>query len=202
MLVEKFYVTFHNLEGGKNMSRIGKLPITVPAGVEVNITGTTVSVKGKLGSLSETIDSDIIVKLEDGVINVSRPTDQKRHRSLHGLYRSLIANMVKGVSEGYKTEQELVGVGYRASNKGQLLELALGYSHNVVFELPDEIKITTSSEKGQNPKVVLESSDKQLIGMVAAKIRSLRKPEPYKGKGIKFTGEILRRKAGKSASKK
>jgi len=184
------------------MSRIGKLPITVPAGVEVNITGTSVSVKGKLGSLTETIDSDIIVKLEDGVINVSRPTDQKRHRALHGLYRSLIANMVKGVSEGYKTEQELVGVGYRASNKGQLLELALGYSHNVVFELPNEIKITTTSEKGQNPKVILESSDKQLIGMVAAKIRSLRKPEPYKGKGIKFAGEILRRKAGKSASKK
>lgn len=202
MLVAKFYVTFHNLEGGKNMSRIGKLPITVPAGVEVNIAGTTVSVKGKLGSLTETIDSDIIVKLEDGVINVSRPTDQKRHRALHGLYRSLIANMVKGVSEGYKTEQELVGVGYRASNKGQLLELALGYSHNVVFELPNEIKITTTSEKGQNPKVILESSDKQLIGMVAAKIRSLRKPEPYKGKGIKFAGEILRRKAGKSASKK
>lgn len=184
------------------MSRIGKLPITVPAGVEVNITGTKVSVKGKLGSLSETIDADIIVKLEDGVINVSRPTDQKRHRALHGLYRSLIANMVKGVSEGYKTEQELVGVGYRASNKGQLLELSLGYSHNVLFELPDEIKITTASEKGKNPSVILESSDKQLIGMVAAKIRSLRKPEPYKGKGIKFAGEILRRKAGKSASKK
>jgi len=202
MLVEKFYVTFHNLEGGKNMSRIGKLPITLPAGVEVNVKGTEVSVKGKLGSLSETIDSDIIVKVEDGVVNVSRPTDQKRHRALHGLYRSLIANMVKGVSEGYKTEQELVGVGYRASNKGQLLELALGYSHNVVFELPTEIKITTTSEKGQNPKVILESSDKQLIGMVAAKIRSLRKPEPYKGKGIKFAGEILRRKAGKSASKK
>ena len=184
------------------MSRIGKLPITVPADVEVSITGAKVSVKGKLGSLSETIDPDMIVKLEDGVINVSRPTDQKRHRALHGLYRSLIANMVKGVSEGYKTEQELVGVGYRASNKGQLLELALGYSHNVVFELPTEIKITTTSEKGQNPKVILESSDKQLIGMVAAKIRSLRKPEPYKGKGIKFVGEILRRKAGKSASKK
>ena len=202
MLVVKFYVTFHNLEGGKNMSRIGKLPITVPAGVEVNIAGTNVSVKGKLGTLSQTIDADINVALENGVINVTRPTDQKRHRALHGLYRSLIANMVKGVSEGYKTEQELVGVGYRASNKGQLLELALGYSHNVVFELPNEIKITTTSEKGQNPKVILESSDKQLIGMVAAKIRSLRKPEPYKGKGIKFAGEILRRKAGKSASKK
>ena len=184
------------------MSRIGKLPITLPAGVEVNVKGTEVSVKGKLGSLSQTIDADITVAVENGVINVSRPTDQKRHRALHGLYRSLIANMVKGVSEGYKTEQELVGVGYRASNKGQLLELALGYSHNVVFELPNEIKITTTSEKGQNPKVILESSDKQLIGMVAAKIRSLRKPEPYKGKGIKFAGEILRRKAGKSASKK
>ncbi len=184
------------------MSRIGKLPITVPAGVEVNISGTTVSVKGKLGTLTQTVDADINVAVENGVINVTRPTDQKRHRALHGLYRSLIANMVKGVSEGYKTEQELVGVGYRASNKGQLLELALGYSHNVVFELPNEIKITTSSEKGQNPKVILESSDKQLIGMVAAKIRSLRKPEPYKGKGIKFAGEILRRKAGKSASKK
>ncbi len=184
------------------MSRIGKLPIAIPTGVEVDIKGTTVSVKGKLGSLSETIDPDIIVKMEDGNINVSRPTDQKRHRALHGLYRSLIANMIKGVSEGYKTEQELVGVGYRASNKGQLLELSLGFSHNVVFELPTEIKITTASEKGQNPKITLESSDKQLLGMVAAKIRSLRKPEPYKGKGIKFTGEILRRKAGKSASKK
>jgi large subunit ribosomal protein L6 len=184
------------------MSRIGKLPITVPAGVDVNIAGTKVTVKGKLGSLSQTIDPDITVKLEDGTINVTRPTEHKRHRALHGLYRSLIANMVKGVSEGYKTEQELVGVGYRASNKGQLLELSLGFSHNVVFELPDEIKITTASEKGKNPTVTLESSDKQLLGMVAAKIRSLRKPEPYKGKGIKFAGEILRRKAGKSASKK
>ncbi|MFO0322742.1 MAG: 50S ribosomal protein L6 [Bacteroidota bacterium] len=184
------------------MSRIGKLPITIPTGVDVNITGTKVTVKGKLGSLSETIDPDIIVKLEEGKINVSRPTEHKRHRALHGLYRSLIANMVKGVSEGYKTEQELVGVGYRASNKGQLLELSLGFSHNVVLELPTEIKVTTASEKGQNPKVTLESSDKQLLGMVAAKIRSLRKPEPYKGKGIKFSGEILRRKAGKSASKK
>lgn len=184
------------------MSRIGKAPITIPAGVEVNVAGTTVSVKGKLGTLTETIDTDITVKVENGLINVSRPTDHKRHRSLHGLYRSLISNMVKGVSEGYKTEQELVGVGYRASNKGQILELALGYSHNVVFELPTEIKITTASEKGQNPKITLESSDKQLLGMVAAKIRSLRKPEPYKGKGIKFVGEILRRKAGKSASKK
>lgn len=184
------------------MSRIGKAPITIPAGVEVNVAGNTVTVKGKLGTLTETIDTDITVKVEDGKVNVSRPTDQKRHRALHGLYRALIANMVKGVSEGYKTEQELVGVGYRASNKGQMLELALGYSHNIVFELPSEVKVTTASEKGQNPKVTLESSDKQLLGMVAAKIRSLRKPEPYKGKGIKFVGEILRRKAGKSASKK
>lgn len=184
------------------MSRIGKLPITLPAGVELNVKGTEVSVKGKLGTLLQTIDADIKIEVANGVVNVTRPTDQKRHRALHGLYRALIANMVKGVSEGYKTEQELVGVGYRASNKGQLLELALGYSHNVVFELPNEIKITTTSEKGQNPKVILESSDKQLLGMVAAKIRSLRKPEPYKGKGIKFAGEILRRKAGKSASKK
>ncbi len=184
------------------MSRIGKLPITLPSGVEVNIKGTEVSVKGKLGTLTQTIDADIKVTVENGVLTVTRPTDQKRHRALHGLYRALIANMVKGVSEGYKTEQELVGVGYRASNKGQLLELALGYSHNIVLELPSEIKVTTASEKGQNPKITLESSNKQLLGMVAAKIRSLRKPEPYKGKGIKFSGEILRRKAGKSASKK
>lgn len=184
------------------MSRIGKLPITIPAGVDVNVAGTTVTVKGKLGSLTQSIDADINVKVEDGKVLVTRPTDQKRHRALHGLYRALIANMIKGVSEGYKTEQELVGVGYRASNKGQLLELALGYSHNVVFELPGEIKVTTASEKGSNPKITLESADKQLLGMVAAKIRSLRKPEPYKGKGIKFVGEVLRRKAGKSASKK
>ena len=184
------------------MSRIGKLPITIPAGVEVNVKGTEVTVKGKLGSLVQTIDADITLKVDNGTIEVSRPTDQKRHRSLHGLYRSLVANMVKGVSEGYKTEQELVGVGYRASNKGQLLELSLGFSHNVLVELPNEIKVTTASEKGQNPKITLESHDKQLLGMVAAKIRSLRKPEPYKGKGIKFSGEILRRKAGKSASKK
>ncbi len=184
------------------MSRIGKLPITLPSGVEVNIKGTEVSVKGKLGTLTQTVDADIKVTVENGVLTVTRPTDQKRHRALHGLYRALIANMVKGVSEGYKTEQELVGVGYRASNKGQLLELALGYSHNIVLELPSEIKVTTTSEKGQNPKITLESSNKQLLGMVAAKIRSLRKPEPYKGKGIKFSGEILRRKAGKSASKK
>jgi len=184
------------------MSRIGKAPITVPKGVDVTINNGLVTVKGAKGTLNQKVDIDITVTLTEGVITVTRPTDQKRHRALHGLYRSLIANMIQGVSEGYKTEQELVGVGYRASNKGQMLELALGYSHNITFELPAEIKVTTSSEKGQNPKVVLESADKQLIGLVASKIRGLRKPEPYKGKGIKFTGEVLRRKAGKSASKK
>ncbi len=183
------------------MSRIGKLPITLPSGVEVSIAGTNVTVKGSKGTLTQVVDADITVKVADGIIEVTRPTDQKRHRSLHGLYRSLIANMVHGVSVGYKSEQELVGVGYRASNKGQQLELSLGYSHNVMFELPVEIKVVTTAEKGQNPKVILESCDKQLIGQVAAKIRSLRKPEPYKGKGIKFTGEILRRKAGKAAGK-
>jgi large subunit ribosomal protein L6 len=184
------------------MSRIGKAPITLPKGVEVTVNNGLVTVKGAKGTLSQKVDIDITVTVQDGVITVTRPTDQKRHRALHGLYRSLIFNMIKGVSEGYKTEQELVGVGYRASNKGQLLELALGFSHNISFELPAEIKVTTSSEKGQNPKIVLESADKQLIGLVASKIRGLRKPEPYKGKGIKFTGEQLRRKAGKSASKK
>ncbi len=184
------------------MSRIGKAPIALPKGVEVKIANGIVTVKGTKGELTQKVDTDISVAVEEGNVVVTRPTDQKRHKALHGLYRSLIANMVKGVSEGYKTEQELVGVGYRASNKGQMLELSLGYSHNINFEIPKEIKITTATEKGQNPKVILESADKQLIGMVAAKIRSLRKPEPYKGKGIKFTGEQLRRKAGKSASKK
>jgi len=184
------------------MSRIGKAPISVPKGVEINVTSGLVTVKGTKGTLTQKIDSDIEVVVKDGEIVLNRPTEQKRHKALHGLYRALIANMVKGVSEGYKTEQELVGVGYRAANKGQLLELSLGYSHNVTFELPKEIKITTTTEKGQNPKVIMECADKQLLGLVASKIRSLRKPEPYKGKGIKFTGEVLRRKAGKSASKK
>lgn len=184
------------------MSRIGKAPIELPKGVEVTIANSLVTVKGTKGTLTQKVDVDITVALEEGKVVVTRPTDQKRHRALHGLYRSLIANMVKGVSEGYKTEQELVGVGYRASNKGQMLELSLGYSHNISFELPVEIKVVTTAEKGQNPKIILESADKQLIGLVAAKIRSLRKPEPYKGKGIKFVGEQLRKKAGKSASKK
>ncbi len=202
MLVVKFYVTYHNLEEETNMSRIGKLPIALPQGVEFKNENGLVTIKGTKGSLTQKVDTDIQVALEEGHIVVTRPTDQKRHKALHGLYRSLLANMVKGVSEGYKTEQELVGVGYRAANKGQMLELSLGYSHNISFELPVEIKVTTTNEKGQNPKVILESADKQLIGLVAAKIRSLRKPEPYKGKGIKFSGEVLRRKAGKSASKK
>jgi large subunit ribosomal protein L6 len=184
------------------MSRIGKLPVTVPVGVDVKISDkNVVTVKGAKGTLEQKVDSAISLKREDGTIVLERATDQKRHKAMHGLYRALLASMVKGVSEGYKTEQEFVGVGYRAANKGQLLELTLGYSHNVSFQLPDEVKVSTTSEKGKNPTVILESADKQLLGMVAAKIRSLRKPEPYKGKGIKFVGEELRRKAGKSAGK-
>jgi large subunit ribosomal protein L6 len=184
------------------MSRIGKLPIVLPKGVEVNVSDKNVAtVKGPKGTLEQSMDKAITVKNEDGKLVVNRATDQKRHRAMHGLYRALLASMVKGVSDGYKLEQELVGVGYRASNKGQYLELTLGYSHNIAFELPKEIKVSTTAEKGKNPTIILESADKQLLGAVAAKIRSLRKPEPYKGKGIKFTGEILRRKAGKAAGK-
>ena len=184
------------------MSRIGKLPITLTKGVEVSVSDKNVAtVKGPKGTLTQHMDSAITVKNDNGVLTFTRATEQKRHKAMHGLYRALVASMVKGVSDGYKTEQELVGVGFRAANKGQLLELTLGYSHNVAFELPIEIKVTTASEKGKNPTIILESADKQLLGAVAAKIRSLRKPEPYKGKGIKFTGEILRRKAGKSAGK-
>jgi large subunit ribosomal protein L6 len=183
------------------MSRIGKLPIAIPQGVDISMSSNIITVKGKKGTLSQAVDTDITVKIEEGQVLVTRPTDQKRHRALHGLYRSLIANMVHGVSEGFKIEQELVGVGYRATNKGQLLELSLGFSHNIAFELPIEVKVSTAAEKGKNPTITLESHDKQLIGAVAAKIRSLRKPEPYKGKGIKFTGEELRRKAGKAAGK-
>ncbi|GAB4134178.1 MAG: 50S ribosomal protein L6 [Bacteroidia bacterium] len=184
------------------MSRIGKLPINLPKGVEVKVSpNNVVTVKGPKGELTRTIDPAITVSVNEGVLTVQRPTESKRHKALHGLYRSLINNMVKGVSEGFKTEQELVGVGYRAAAKGQQLELTLGYSHNVIFELPSEIKLTTTSEKGQNPKVIMECADNELLGMVAAKIRSLRKPEPYKGKGIKFSAEVLRRKAGKAAGK-
>ena len=184
------------------MSRIGKLPVSVPKGVEVNISDKNlVTVKGPKGTLTQKVDSAIAVKKAEDVLVLERATEQKRHKSMHGMYRALIASMIKGVSEGYKTEQELVGVGYRAANKGQILELTLGYSHNISFQLPQEVKITTTAEKGKNPSVILESADKQLLGMVAAKLRSMRKPEPYKGKGIKFSGEVLRRKAGKAAGK-
>lgn len=184
------------------MSRVGKLPIQIPSGVQVSVNGTEVSVKGPKGSMTQKIEDGINVNVEGSEIVLTRATDQKRHRAMHGLYRALINNMVTGVSAGYKIEQELVGVGYRASNQGNVLDLVLGYSHHVVFELPTEIKVSTRQDKGQNPIITLESHDKQLLGQVAAKIRSLRKPEPYKGKGIKFVGESLRRKAGKSASKK
>ncbi len=185
------------------MSRIGKMPIQVPSNVTVNVSNTNlVKVKGPKGELLQQIDPDIKIAVEDGEINLERPTDQKRHRSLHGLYRSLVNNMVEGVSNGFVKELELVGVGYRASNTGQLLELTLGYSHPVMFYVPDEVKVTASQEKGKNPIVRLESADKELIGQIAAKIRSFRKPEPYKGKGIRFVGEEVRRKAGKAAAKK
>ena len=183
------------------MSRIGNAPVEVPSGVEVKIDKGMVTVKGPKGELTQDVDTALTVELNDNVVVVKRHTEQKDHKAKHGLYRSLIANMVEGVSKGYKTQQELVGVGYRASNQGQKLELLLGFSHAIVFELPEEIKVTCESERGKNPIVTLESHDKQLIGHVAAKIRSLRKPEPYKGKGIKFVGEQLRRKAGKSAAK-
>ncbi len=184
------------------MSRIGKLPIVIPAGVDVTINKSEVSVKGPKGTLKQSLADGISATLEDGQLVVSRATEQKRNRALHGLCRSLINNMVQGVSEGFKTQQELVGVGYRATNNGQMLDMVLGYSHHVVFDIPTEITITTKSEKGQPPTIILESHDKQLLGQVAAKIRSLRAPEPYKGKGIRFAGEQLRRKAGKSAAKK
>lgn len=184
------------------MSRIGKAPIAIPAGVTVSVSDKNiVTVKGPKGELSQQVDPDITISQEDGQILVNRPTEQKRHKSLHGLYRSLINNMVVGVTEGYSTTQELVGVGYRASNNGNVLELALGFSHPIVFVLPKEVSVSTTSVKGKNPTITLECIDKQLLGQVAAKIRSLRKPEPYKGKGIKFVGEELRRKAGKSAKK-
>jgi large subunit ribosomal protein L6 len=185
------------------MSRVGKAPIALPQGVTVTVSAeNVVTVKGPKGELQQAIDSDITIAQEDGQLLVQRPSEQKRHKALHGLYRALLNNMVIGVTEGYKVTQELVGVGYRATNTGNTLDLVLGYSHHYVFELPQEIKVTTTADKGKNPTIILESIDKQLIGQVAAKIRSLRAPEPYKGKGIKFQGEILRRKAGKSASKK
>jgi large subunit ribosomal protein L6 len=180
------------------MSRIGNNPVAIPEGVTVELNDNVVTVKGKLGELSQEI-RDVSVKVEEGKVVVERPSDSKDHKAKHGLYRSLINNMIAGVSKGWTKELELVGVGYRASNQGQKLELALGYSHNIVLNLAPEVKVETISEKGKNPIVKLSSHDKQLVGQVAAKIRSLRKPEPYKGKGVKFVGEVLRRKAGKTA---
>jgi large subunit ribosomal protein L6 len=183
------------------MSRIGKLPVNLPKGVTVTVSDdNVVSVKGPLGVLTQAVDKDLKVEVVDNQVVISRPSESKSHKSLHGLFRSVIANMVTGVSEGYKKELELVGVGYRAEAKGQNLELSLGYSHEIIFQLPGEVKVETKTERRSNPVITLSSIDKQLIGHVAAKIRSLRPPEPYKGKGIKFVGEQLRRKAGKSAS--
>lgn len=184
------------------MSRIGKAPVAIPAGVSVNVNGNTVTVKGPKGELSETVNPDLTVTVEDGHVIVARPTDDREHRAQHGLARALIHNMVEGVSNGYKKEMELVGVGYRASAEGQVLELALGFSHAIFIKLPKEIKVEAKSERNKNPMIILESADKQLLGQVCAKIRSLRKPEPYKGKGIKFVGEVIRRKSGKSAGAK
>jgi large subunit ribosomal protein L6 len=184
------------------MSRIGKNPVTITDGVNITVSPeNVVTVKGPKGELKQNVDRDIKVEVKDGKVEFVRPTDQIRHRAMHGLYRSLVNNMVKGVTEGYSKKLELVGVGFKAASQGNVLDLALGYSHNIIFEIPKELKVTTSQEKGQNPMITLESIDKQLLGQVAAKIRSLRKPEPYKGKGVKFAGEVLRRKAGKAAGK-
>jgi large subunit ribosomal protein L6 len=184
------------------MSRIGKNPVVITKGVNVTVgADNVITVKGPKGELKQAIDRDIKVEVKDDKVEFVRPTDQIRHKALHGLYRSLVNNMVHGVTEGYVKKLELVGVGYKASNQGNLLDLSLGYSHNIVFEIPKELKVATAQEKGKNPIITLESIDKQLLGQVAAKIRSLRKPEPYKGKGVKFEGEVLRRKAGKSAGK-
>ena len=185
------------------MSRIGNKIITLPAGVSVEVSaGNLVTVKGPKGTLSQQIDQDIIVKIEDGVLTVARPTEQKRHKAMHGLYRSLINNMVVGVSEGFQKNLEIIGVGYKATNQGNILELSLGYSHAIFMAIPSEISIATAMEKGKNPMVTLNGIDKQLIGQVAAKIKSLRPVEPYKGKGVRFVGEQVRRKAGKAGGKK
>jgi len=181
------------------MSRIGKNPVSIPQGVDVNINDNILTVKGKLGELTQEVSEGITVKIEDATITFERASESKAHKAQHGLMRALLNNMIEGVSKGWTKELELVGVGYRASNQGQKLDLALGYSHNIVLELAPEVKVETISEKGKNPIVKLTSFDKQLVGQVAAKIRGFRKPEPYKGKGVKFVGEQLRRKAGKSA---
>ena len=181
------------------MSRIGKLPIAIPAEVDVKVDGQTVVVKGKLGELTQEVNGNMDIVVEDGMVTLNRKDESKDTRSKHGLYRSLINNMIIGVSKGFKITQELVGVGYRASNQGQVLDLSLGFSHHIYFQIPMEVKVETISDKGKNPLVILTSADKQLVGQVAAKIRSLRKPEPYKGKGLRYQGEEVRRKAGKTA---
>jgi large subunit ribosomal protein L6 len=184
------------------MSRIGKSPIKLASGVTVSVSAANeLTVKGPKGELKRNIDRDIKIEVKDDVLTVVRPTDQIRHRALHGLYRALVANMVTGVTEGFKKQLELVGVGYKAAHNGQLLDLSLGYSHNIVVEIPKELKVATLTEKGSNPKIMLEGIDNQLLGQVAAKIRSLRKPEPYKGKGVRYSDEVVRKKAGKSAGK-
>lgn len=184
------------------MSRIGRSPIKLASGVTVTVSpANEVTVKGPKGELKKSIDREMKIEVADGTLTVVRPTDQIRHKALHGLYRALLANMVQGVTEGFKKQLELVGVGYKAANSGQLLDLSLGYSHNIIFEIPQELKVATLTEKGQNPKIMLEGIDKQLLGQVAAKIRSLRKPEPYKGKGVRYSDEVVRKKAGKSAGK-
>jgi len=183
------------------MSRIGKLPISIPEGVQVTVDeNNVVTVKGKLGELHQAVDAAISIKIEDGTITLDRASESKDHKSKHGLYRALIANMTQGVSEGFKIVQEMVGVGYKASVQGQILELSVGFSHNIFLQLPNEIKVEAVTERGKNPLITMTSADKQLLGQAAAKIRSLRKPEPYKGKGIRFQGEELRRKAGKTAT--
>lgn len=181
------------------MSRIGKAPIQIADGVTVNVEGQKVTVKGKLGELSQELTEKVTISVEDGVVTLSRVDESKPAKAQHGLFRALINNMIVGVSTGYKIELELVGVGYRASNKGQELELNLGYSHNIILKIAEEVKVETKSEKGKNPIIILSSHDKQLVGMVASKIRAYRKPEPYKGKGVKYVGEEIRRKAGKTA---
>ena len=184
------------------MSRIGKQPVVISSGVSVTVASdNTITVKGPKGSLSQSIDRDIKVEVNGSEVNITRPTDQIRHRALHGLYRSLVSNMVKGVTDGFTKNLELVGVGYKATNVGNTLDLSLGFSHNIIFDVPKEISVATLTEKGQNPKIMLEGTDNQLLGAVAAKIRSLRKPEPYKGKGVRYSDEFIRRKAGKAAGK-
>ena len=184
------------------MSRIGRKPVAVPQGVTVTVGNDgVITVKGPKGELKQAIDRDIKVEVKDGEVSFVRPTDQIRHRALHGLYRSLTSNMIKGVTEGYKKNLELIGVGFKASNQGNVLDLSLGYSHNIIFEVPKELKVVTAQEKGQNPMISLEGIDYQLLGQVAAKIRGLRKPEPYKGKGVRYVGEFVRKKAGKAAGK-